>query len=690
MTESYAAQDSDYLAAHRRPPATARREAAGFLATEATDTAQSNAESDGQRSDTQAAGGAPTSAPCTGGVAGTAGGGDRTTAAAAAGDAASQSAGSQAAGGRGIKRRGSDSCIVLMAVGGARAARKRRSLEAPALAGGLRRASASAAALSTATPSACTAAGKHALPEPTQARAAAQQPPGATPGSSARRGARAGGEAAHVTARGPPPINRYTLRELRVHSILQNARLRHEVVFEPKLEFRPNAGGAAAEAKQRAAQQYWAAVERDVRAGGIAGAATVAALVAELREVVAEMCDDAGRTDVVRAGGELRARLDDARMQQQLAHGVFDAVGAAAALADALRRVALPARHSAIARVVAYVERGRVARGLRGAFDVAEAVKIDAANASIEQYRAYMRATAVAFERAHFAAALRRSGVAVSDAAAWWRDVMAAARAQGLQRRGLRTVFLAAARDLLLDDSRAPPALFRMDDARITTLRREAERLAVVATVALALAQFVRGLPRCALQLTPARVAAECLTLVPEGCTVRWAEPPRPEPQPVPAGDVGFSRLLPELLALAERSAGRALSPAEAAALERALLRAARHECPLRAIVEDRVAAAVRAHCDALAAADTRLPAAPADAALPPAAADALRRAMLPFLAPLLAPLATRIHAVLVHHWLVYKPFYASVSSVTRSAGDPVSAADLTAEESSASSISPL
>ncbi|PIA18847.1 hypothetical protein COEREDRAFT_79402 [Coemansia reversa NRRL 1564] len=229
-----------------------------------------------------------------------------------------------------------------------------------------------------------------------------------------------------------------------------------------------------------------------------------------------------------------------------------------------------------------------------------------------------------------------------------------------------------------------------MDDVRIAALRRECERLAVVATVALALAQFVRCLPRCAMRLTPARVAAECLVLVPEGCTVRWAEPPHPEPLSASAADVGFSRLLPELLALAERTAERALSSTEAAALERALLRAARHECPLRAVVEDRVAAAVRAHCDALAASDNCLPAAPASAALPPAAADALRRAMLPFLAPLLVSLANRIHAVLAHHWLVYKPFYASMSSTTRTSADPMSVADFSAEESSASFISPL
>ncbi|KAJ2616504.1 cAMP-mediated signaling protein sok1 [Coemansia sp. RSA 1365] len=689
MTESYAAQDSDYLAAHRRPPATARGEAAGFLATGATEATQTSTETAEQRSDTETANGAPTSAPCAGGAAGSGNGEARATAAAAAGDTAVQSrrTGAQTAGGRGIKRRGSDSCIVLMAVGGARAARKRRSLEAPALAGGLRRASASAAALS-APAVAQTADTEHARPGPTQAR----ETSGAAQQSLAvgKRTARAGGEVTHVTARGPPPINRYTLRELRVHSILQNARLRHEVVFEPKLEFRPNAGGAAAETKQRAAQHYWAAVERDVRTGGAAGAATIAALVAELREVVAEMCDDAGRADVVHIGGELRARLDDTRVRQQLAHGVFDAAGAAAALTDALRRVALPGRHPAIARVEAVVARGRIARGLRGAFDVAEAVKIDAANASIEQYRAYMRATAVAFERAHFAAALRRTGVAVTDSAEWWRGALGLARSQGHHRRGLRSVFLAAARDLLLDDSRAPPSLFRMDDVRIAALRRECERLAVVATVALALAQFVRCLPHCAQRLTPARVAAECLVLVPEGCTVRWAEPPRPEPLSASAADVGFSRLLPELLALAERAAERALLPSEAAALERALLRAARHECPLRAVVEDRVAAAVRAHCDALTAADACLPAASASAALPPAAAEALRRAMLSFLAPLLAPLVNRIHAVLVHHWLVYKPFYASMSSAARTSEDPVSAADFAAEESSASFISPL
>ncbi|KAJ1816902.1 cAMP-mediated signaling protein sok1, partial [Coemansia sp. RSA 2599] len=119
-----------------------------------------------------------------------------------------------------------------------------------------------------------------------------------------------------------PPINRFTLRELKIQNILQNPRLRHEVLFEPKLEFRPNSSGQLAESKQRTAQQYWATVEYALRTES--GAATIAALVIELREILAEMAEDSPKSELSQYAADLRERLDDARVKQQLARGVFD------------------------------------------------------------------------------------------------------------------------------------------------------------------------------------------------------------------------------------------------------------------------------------------------------------------------------------------------------------------------------
>ncbi|KAI0029174.1 hypothetical protein K488DRAFT_73198, partial [Vararia minispora EC-137] len=60
-----------------------------------------------------------------------------------------------------------------------------------------------------------------------------------------------------------PPINRATLRELDMHSILRNPQLRHDFLFDPGLQFRPS----ASRRKRAQAEAYWAALARELRDG---------------------------------------------------------------------------------------------------------------------------------------------------------------------------------------------------------------------------------------------------------------------------------------------------------------------------------------------------------------------------------------------------------------------------------------
>ncbi|KAJ2439909.1 cAMP-mediated signaling protein sok1, partial [Coemansia sp. RSA 2424] len=372
-----------------------------------------------------------------------------------------------------------------------------------------------------------------------------------------------------------PPINRYTLRELKIQNILQNPRLRHEVLFEPKLEFRPNSSGQLAEAKQRAAAQYWAAVDHGLRKNNSSAVSTLTMLLVELREILAEMAEDSPRPELSRHAPELRERLDEERLRQQIAHGVFDAEPVVRYLATVMRVFAQAAaaqregavvHDAAISRVLAYVQRGRVVRALRAAFDVLEAIKIDTANGSIEMYREYMRSTAVTFERSHFSLALQRSSLSLADTTEWWRraveggcgsgdgtpssaaaaSTFAAAAAAASSGGGLDAIFAEAARELILDEGQGIPGLFRMDEGRIQGIRREAERLAIVGMVFLAFSQFLQlvassrsAVAAGAAAVAPVvgefknangrveyeRLAAECLLIVPEGCAVKWTEP---------------------------------------------------------------------------------------------------------------------------------------------------------------------
>ncbi|KAJ2909677.1 cAMP-mediated signaling protein sok1 [Coemansia aciculifera] len=651
---------------------------------------------------------------------------------------------------RGTKRRGSDSSIVLMAVGSGDSNEHSQSAYSAQTSGTIAActtrqrstitagtAAANAASASVSAPALVATSASRAHRQTELQPRHQQQHQQLAPKPSAPATVPVVAKTQVCTL---PPINRYTLRELKIQNILQNPRLRHEVLFEPKLEFRPNLVGHLAEAKQRAAVQYWTAVDHGLRKNNSAAVSTLTMLLVELREILAEMAEDSPRAELSCHATELRERLDEERLRQQIAHGVFDAEPVVRYLASVMRLFAQAAaaqresgvvHDAAINRVLAYVQRGRVVRALRAAFDVMEAIKIDTANGSIEMYREYMRSTAVSFERSHFNLALQRSSLSLSDTTEWWRRVLeggcgsgdvtpssATATFAATSGASLDIVFAEAARELILDEGQSIPGLFRMDEGRIQGIRREAERLAIVGMVFLAFSQFLQLVAsRSAAggaavapvvgefknangRVEYERLAAECLLIVPEGCAVKWTElliaapattksataaAPNAMDGGVLPGEVGFSHLVSELVLLAERVLGRIVTCAEVAMLERTLLRTARYECPLREVVEERVNGAVRLHTAALTELSGKVAGTECEA-MPQAAKDMLRRSMLLFLAPSLSTLSMRIHAVVSHHWMVYKALYASILSSTM----PLSAATTTATTTSNPPSPPL
>lgn len=61
-----------------------------------------------------------------------------------------------------------------------------------------------------------------------------------------------------------PPITRHTLRELDLGEILKNPQLRHDVVFDVNVQFRPNFDGERGRRKKEAGNKYWVAVMREI------------------------------------------------------------------------------------------------------------------------------------------------------------------------------------------------------------------------------------------------------------------------------------------------------------------------------------------------------------------------------------------------------------------------------------------
>jgi hypothetical protein len=64
-----------------------------------------------------------------------------------------------------------------------------------------------------------------------------------------------------------PPITRQTLKELDLHEILKNPQLRHDIVFDANVQFRPNFDGERGRKKKEFGNKYWYAVQKEIETG---------------------------------------------------------------------------------------------------------------------------------------------------------------------------------------------------------------------------------------------------------------------------------------------------------------------------------------------------------------------------------------------------------------------------------------
>ena len=60
-----------------------------------------------------------------------------------------------------------------------------------------------------------------------------------------------------------PPINLQSLKEIDLHEILKNPQLRHDILFDPQLQFRPNLDGERGKRKKSIIDKYWLEVRKE-------------------------------------------------------------------------------------------------------------------------------------------------------------------------------------------------------------------------------------------------------------------------------------------------------------------------------------------------------------------------------------------------------------------------------------------
>ncbi|KAI0770308.1 T-complex protein 11-domain-containing protein [Fomes fomentarius] len=257
------------------------------------------------------------------------------------------------------------------------------------------------------------------------------------------------------------PINRETLKELDLEAILRNPQLRHDLLFDSGLQFRPT----SSRRKRDLADNYWLAIVRELECGctcttldangrlaerrcacsvvplptdrpmlafstgnmmTVRTPSRIRPLLHELLEVLVSIIQPAQPPSTrppellfppppqhpqfqqnVAHVVLLRQLLDPALIQQEIDHGLFDPSGVFQAIGDIIRCHCAPMRDAAVDQMVALARscapggtgtKLDAVRAIRMCFEIMELMKLDVANHQLQTLRPYLVRTAAQYE----------------------------------------------------------------------------------------------------------------------------------------------------------------------------------------------------------------------------------------------------------------------------------------------------
>lgn len=336
-----------------------------------------------------------------------------------------------------------------------------------------------------------------------------------------------------TTAAPLPPVNINSLREIDLAEIFKNPRLRHDIVFDPQLQFRPNLDGERGKRKRQSTQRYWDGITAEVE--GVWAAAdsarpctsdfsTLTTLFATLRQVLVSLLPVKDRETI-------ESDLDSDLVQQQLCHHCFDFVSFSHWLSNVFKAHCAPMRDSWVDQMVVRINAGwkeknsrKLTEGLRMIFAILEAMKLDVANHQIRSLRPILVDTAVDFEQDYYEQVVEKRRFDIASSCQWFATAAASAERRpasaGATTKHYKSALIGAVTQLITCSSSDFPATFGFDFARLSAFRSDLRQLVCLQLCTMLLQQLVatRGDARAKKLVADAEYQAklrtDCLAIV--------------------------------------------------------------------------------------------------------------------------------------------------------------------------------
>ncbi|RLV89219.1 Protein SOK1 [Spathaspora sp. JA1] len=226
-----------------------------------------------------------------------------------------------------------------------------------------------------------------------------------------------------------PPINLQSLKEIDLHEILKNPQLRHDILFDPQLQFRPNLDGERGKRKKSIIDKYWLEIQKECSQFFNRNESSqtqqiklnrLPILFTTLRDILLSLLPTKDRQHVEEI-------LDIELLIQQLNHGSIEFVEMSNWLGDVFKNHCAPMRDQWVSEMnEKFVKSYRLnnveylVEGLRMIFQILEAMKLDVANHQIRILRPVLIETAIDFERDYFQTLINHGKITINDSLNWF------------------------------------------------------------------------------------------------------------------------------------------------------------------------------------------------------------------------------------------------------------------------------
>ncbi|CAN3372560.1 hypothetical protein DIURU_004945 [Diutina rugosa] len=335
-----------------------------------------------------------------------------------------------------------------------------------------------------------------------------------------------------------PPINLQSLKEIDLHEILKNPQLRHDILFDPQLQFRPNLDGERGKRKKSIIDKYWLEIQKECRQyftppSGPIKINRLPILFQTLRDVLLSLLPNKDRPQV----NEI---MDIELLVQQLNHGSFDFVEMARWLGDVFKSHCAPMRDGWVSEMIQkFVDAERqhsvesLVAGLRSIFQILEAMKLDVANHQIRILRPVLIGTAVDFEREYFQSLISHNKIYIDDSLTWFYKKYSQAIKSGDVRPDdysdttLKPVIISSIIDLLSCRHMATefPTTLAFDHTRLVLLRADVRQLVCVQLCSVLYRQLAAKKPSRLAPSVISQVQQEILSIVTDdNGNIKWTK----------------------------------------------------------------------------------------------------------------------------------------------------------------------